>query len=130
MQRVQTLVVGHVRVSDAERPVKRLVFTEPGPRDAQNFDRHEEAETWVVVLQVPGNRPDEENAEVVTIDNTEGGEGHIDYQFLPDDSIPLGNKLVWFDGTLSLREAEIIAERNAEHWAKIYRSNHGLPETK
>ncbi len=130
MQRVQTLVVGHVRVSDAERPVKRLVFTEPGPRDVPKFDRHEDAETWVVVLQVPGNRPDEENAEIATIDNTEGGEGHIDYQFLPDDSIPRGNKLVWFDGTLSLREAEIIAGRNAEHWAKIYRSNHALPDRK
>jgi hypothetical protein len=105
-------------------------LTEPGPEEISHFDRHESAEQWVVVLQVPGNRIDEENAEIATIDNTEGGEGHIDYQFLPDDSIPQGNKIVWFDGTLSLREAEIVAERNAEHWARIYRSNHGLPRTK
>lgn len=130
MERIQTLVVGYVRTSNDERPIRRLVFTEPGPRRIENFDRHEDAEQWVVVLQVPGNRIDEENAEIVTIDNTEGGEGHIDYQFLPDDSIPKGNKLVWFDGTLDLREAEIIAERNAEHWAMIYKSNHGLPKKK
>src|SRR6056297_2663637 len=116
MDRMQTLVVGHVRVCDGTRPIKRLVFTEPSPQEVMRFDRHEDAATWVVVLQVPGNRIDEENAEIVTIDNTEGGEGHIDYQFLPDESIPQGNKLVWFDGTLSLREAEILAERNAEHW--------------
>lgn len=96
----------------------------------ENFDRHEDADRWVVVLQVPGNRVDEENAEIVTIDNTEGKGGHVDSQFLPDDSIPRGNKVVWFGGTLSLREAEIIAERNAEHWAKVYESHHGLPEKK
>jgi hypothetical protein len=130
MEMVEKLSVGRVRLCDGERPIKRLVFTEPTHREIANFDRYEDAEKWVVVLQVPGNRIDEENAEIVTIDNTEGGEGHIDYQFLPDDSIPQGNKLVWFDGTLSLREAEILAERNAEHWTRIYRSNHELPKKK
>lgn len=130
MNRVQTITVGHISVQDRRLPIKRLVLTEPGPEEITHFDRHEDAEQWVVVLQVPGNRIDEENAEIATIDNTEGGEGHIDYQFLPDNSIPRGNKLVWFDGTLSLREAEIVAERNAEHWARIYRSNHGLPRRK
>jgi len=130
MKRISAGVVGHVAVRGDKRPIKRLVFAEPGPEEFENFDRHEDAELWVVVLQVPGNRIDEENAEIATIDNTEGGEGHIDYQFLPDDSIPRGNKLVWFDGTLSLREAEIVAERNAEHWARIYRSNHELPRRK
>lgn len=130
MNRVRTTVVGHVDVRGGKRPINRLVFTNPGSKEVENFDRHEDAERWVVVLQVPGNRIDEENAEIVTIDNTEGGEGHIDYQFLPEDSIPQGNKVVWFDGTVSLREAEIIAERNAEHWTRIYKSNHGLPKKK
>lgn len=130
MERVQTLVVGHIDVRGGKRPIERLVLTRPGPDEGRHFDRHEDAERWVVVLHVPGNRANEENAEIATIDNTEGGEGHIDYQFLPDDSIPQGNKIVWFDGTLSLREAEIVAERNAEHWARIYRSNHGLPKKK
>lgn len=130
MDRVQTTVVGHVTVRGGTRPVKRLVLTEPGSDDVEDFDRHEDAEQWVVVLQVPGNRADEENAEIATIDNTERGEGHLDYQFLPDDSISRGNKVVWFDGTITLREAEIIAEPNAEHWARVYRSNHGLPNEK
>lgn len=130
MDRVQTTVVGRVEVHAGVRPVKRIVLTEPTPDDLEEFDRHEDAERWVVVLQVPGNRANEENAEIATIDNTERGEGHIDYQFLPDDSIAWGNKVVWFDGTITLREAEIIAERNAEYWARIYRSNHGLPKKK
>lgn len=130
MNRIQTVAVGHVDLGDERRPIKRLVFTEPGPEAVANFDRHRDADWWVVVLQIPGNRVDEENAEIATIDNTHGGEGHIDYQFLPDNSIPEGNKVVWFDGTISLREAEIIAARNAEHWAEIYESNHGLPAKK
>lgn len=130
MDRVQTTVVGHVDVRGGKRPINRLVFAKPSPKEVENFDRHEDAERWVVVLQVPGNRVNEESAEIVTIDNTEWGEGHIDYQFLPDDSIPRGNKVVWFDGTVGLREAEIIAERNAEHWARIYKNNHGLPKKK
>lgn len=128
MEWVTTSVVGHIDPGGTKRPIKRLVFTEPGPGKFENSDRYEDAERWVVVLQVPGNRVDEENAEIVTIDNTEGGEGHIDYQFLPDDSIPHGNKVMWFEGTISLREAEIIAERNAEHWTQIYMSNHELPK--
>lgn len=130
MKRVHAVVVGHVSTHRGERPIERFVLTQPGSKEVEDFDRHEDADQWVVVLQVSGNRVDEENAEIVTIDNTEGGEGHIDYQFLPDDSIPRGNKLVWFDGTLSLREAEIVAARNAEHWARIYRSNHELPKRK
>ncbi len=130
MERVQTTVVGHVDIRDGRRPIKRLVFADPVPEGSETFNRHDDADRWVVVLQVPGNRINEENAEIVTIDNTEGQGGHIDYQFLPRDSIPRGNKLVWFDGTISLREAEIIAQRNAEHWTEIYKSNHGLPKTK
>lgn len=130
MNRVRTTSVGHISVRNGRRPIKRLIFTEPGPDDVEDFDRHEDADEWVVVLQVPGNRLGEENAEIVTIDNTEGGEGHVDYQFLPDDAIPQGNKVLWFDGRITLRDAEIIAERNAEHWAKIYKHNHELPKKK
>lgn len=130
MNRAQTIPVGHISVCDGRRPIKRLVLTEPGPDEVEDFDRHEDAEEWVVVLLVPGNRINEENVEITTIDNTEGGEGHIDDGFLPDDAIPEGNKVVWFNGSLSLREAEIIAERNAEHWAEIYRHNHELPKKK
>lgn len=130
MERVRTTVVGHIGVRGGTRPIKRLVLTDPTPDDIENFDRLEDAEQWVVVLQVPGNRVNEESAEIVTIDNTDGGEAHVDYHFLPNDSIPKENKVIWFDGTIGLREAEIIAERNAEHWTRIYRSNHGLPRTK
>jgi hypothetical protein len=130
MNKVHTIAVGHIRIDDRRLPIKRMVLTEPSPQDVENFDRHEDAETWVVVLRVPGTRPNEENAEIVTVDNTHGDGGHIDYQFLPDNSIPQGNKLLWFDGTIGLREAEIIAQRNAEHWAEIYKENHGLPKKK